>query len=82
MAEQASEPAPEQNPASAGTQAADSAENGAAANKDETAQEQEPNTPGSVTAATTGEPISQDASEEGGSQQEQAVGPFGICLYR
>ena len=75
VAEQASEPAPEQNPASAGTQAADSAENGAAANKDETAQEQEPNTPGSVTAATTGEPISQDASEEGGSQQEQAVGP-------
>ena len=75
VAEQASEAAPEQNPASAGTQTADSAENGAAANKDETAQAPETNAQGSVTAATTGEPVSQDASEEGSSQQEQAVGP-------
>lgn len=75
-AEQASEPAPEQNPASAETQMADPAENNStAATGKETAQEPESDAQGGVTAATTEEPVFQDTPANYDSQQEEAVGP-------
>ena len=74
VAEPEAELAPAQNQASAGTQMADSGENGAAPNKEETAQEQE-GTAGSVTAATTEAPVSQDTPEADDSQQEGDIGP-------